>query len=191
MPGKSDNSAFDARFRSTAFLPLRPSLIPCATALESRLRAAVPSAVFSRIWSGVAFGEHAKQTASTHPARTPLKARVSMLVGCRSGSDGWVSPPNIPGRHLQANVHLHPGVQPRFEKGILIYETYPSPDCDRSAARLWSSDGAEHDSAEHAFPITYDSGTHADYTRNTRGCSAETAAHCARKCHPGPADKDG
>src|SRR5580765_3681905 len=55
MPGSDAKSSFEALFRSTVFLLLSPSFTPWATALVSRLMAAVSSAVFCRIWSGLWF----------------------------------------------------------------------------------------------------------------------------------------
>src|SRR3954468_13938863 len=53
MPGRDDKSSFEPLFRSTDLLLLRPSLMPWAMAFVSRLTAAVSSAVFCRIWSGL------------------------------------------------------------------------------------------------------------------------------------------
>src|SRR5579885_3397414 len=90
MPGRSDNSAFEAWLMSTARLFERPSLRPSATAFESRLIAAVSSAVFWRIWSGVAFGEQAIQLLRITTLRTKLRERMSMAIGCGTGDQGWV-----------------------------------------------------------------------------------------------------
>src|ERR1700722_10485144 len=91
IPGSDSRSSFEALFRSTEVLDLevRPSLTPSATALVSRLRVDVASAVFSRSWSGDWFGAQAAQAPRIEVSRTRWVSRIGMLFGCRSDLGGW------------------------------------------------------------------------------------------------------
>src|SRR5436305_13399726 len=76
-------------------LLLRPSFRPWATALVSRLSAAVPSAVSWRIWSGF-WLVHAMHAASAHAIKADKKARPGMLFRCLYRADGWHATTSAP-----------------------------------------------------------------------------------------------